>query len=165
MVHREVVIDHVVRGEADVAGVLAQEALGEDRRRQEVEPVSLHRLQIPHADLGPVGDVAQGDLAHLALPPEPATERSSLRRSRLFFPRRLAKRTLGPRAGGIGWGGVGLAGRNCFLSRHFSRYATVNSTRRSARGQIPSLVTDSDSSSLPARPAPAARIWYLAPPL
>ena len=54
-----------------------------------VEAVLLHRFQIAQADLGPLGDVAQADLAHLALAAEPVAERAGLRLP-LLLPGRLA---------------------------------------------------------------------------
>jgi hypothetical protein len=94
LLDREVVVDHLVGRKPHVAGVFAQEPLGEDGGRQEVEAIGLHGLQVAQADLGPLGDVAQADLAHLALPAEPVSEGTAFGRHGFLLPGRLTGRTL-----------------------------------------------------------------------
>src|SRR5438094_1651443 len=61
---REVVsVDHLLRTEAEVAGILADKTAREDRGRQRLVIVSLDRFEKAFADLRGVGDLLQRDTA------------------------------------------------------------------------------------------------------
>jgi hypothetical protein len=69
-----VVIDHLVRIEAEIAGVLADEAARKHRRRKVLEIVAFDGLEEALADLRGVGDLLEGDPADLALAAQFVTE-------------------------------------------------------------------------------------------
>jgi hypothetical protein len=96
----EEVVDRFVGTDSDVTRVFAQKPARKNGRGQQFETILFEGVEVADADLGRVGDLAQVDVAHLALTPQPGSEGNGVGIGPLFPGARLRIGSLGRLAHG-----------------------------------------------------------------